>query len=213
MFNWHDGLKPYETEKFERVFKVWQSQIENGDVPRRKALRPVELGQDLPDCFIIQKDKWLGGRFRFAGNTLNDAFGMDMRAIPLPSLVSFPLRTTMQTLLDKMFGQKQKLFLQYSRDAVETGSPLSLCMFPLKDEADITGLALGVVSGLPKNATLGCYNSQLTGMSENALEQRNAFEFPKVKKMNLREPGANWGAPTIEKGARKPERPYLRVVK
>ncbi len=149
-----DILPAHQAGTFAKVRSVWHGLRQGAAVPARADLAPVSLGPTLQICFLAERAPGQGARFRLVGRGLNDAYGMDLRAIPLPALVAAPLQRAFAASIDAVFDHAAILFAQYDRADAQTGLR-SVMLHPMRDAQGGTTLALGVAAGFEDGAVLG----------------------------------------------------------
>jgi len=69
----------------QRLIDTWRSRQENGALPARAALSPIDLGSLLPQIFMLGRE---GDEevFRLSGGLIADLYGRDLRGSVLGSL-------------------------------------------------------------------------------------------------------------------------------
>lgn len=139
------------TERFAEVQQVrayWQALREGGALPRRDAIDPRGLSSALEHVFLVERIAPGQGRFRLAGMHLNDLMGMEVRGMPLSSLIEPSARARLATALEAVFtGSEAQVYTLESERGI--GRPTlegRMLLLPLLDQRGAAGLALGCLA-------------------------------------------------------------------
>lgn len=142
-------LADYESPRPERIARelqdYWQSLRTGRAVPARSQVEPREIRRALDYAFILERIGPGSARFRLAGRHLIDVMGMEVRGMPLCSVINPGARGRFADLLESVFHAPQIARLQlegpasYGRPAM-TGL---LLLLPLRSDLGDVTRALG----------------------------------------------------------------------
>ncbi|WP_052174848.1 PAS domain-containing protein [Paracoccus sanguinis] len=126
----------------------WLSLRRGRAVPSRADVEPAGLRAALPFAFILERVAPGAARFRLAGRHLVDLMGMEVRGMPLCSVLNAPSRGRLSDVLEAVFKGPQIAELDligpvgYGRPAL-TGRML---LMPLKSDLGDVSRALGCLA-------------------------------------------------------------------
>ncbi len=126
---------------------------QQAEVPLRSALDPRGIQSALPYAFVLERITPRVARVRIAGSKVNDAFGSDMRGLPITALISPEKRSRFSDMLKDVFHMPAmaRINLMAERDKSQrcVGQMLLL---PLRDDSGEVSRVLGCMElmTLPK---------------------------------------------------------------
>jgi len=212
----------------------WQRQRRNWDVPMRTDIDPRGIESLLPNAFIAEKVAPGLARLRIAGTHLSDIMGMEVRGMPLSTLIEPADRTRLADALVEVFERPAQLRLELEspgglrRQTVRA----TMIILPLRSDLGDISRALGclVTSGQlgPAPRRFRVVECQVTPV---ALRESNSDGFapltaapsaapagPSARPTRPQPPvsaslSATLSRPQKKDVARHPrERPYLKLV-
>ncbi|PZO65569.1 MAG: PAS domain-containing protein [Paracoccus denitrificans] len=126
----------------------WRSLCQGRAVPRRADVEPRGINQALDFAFILERVAPGAGRFRLAGRHLLDLMGMEVRGMPLCSLIEAGDRGRLSDILETVFRAPQVAQLSLSSPAGFARAPLNakLLLLPLQSDLGDISRALGCVA-------------------------------------------------------------------
>lgn len=117
-------------------------------VPLRSEVDPRGIERALDKTFLLERIGPGLARFRLAGKALNDLMGLEVRGMPLTSIIAVPAREEMRTALNQLFDGPKALTLGLQGEG-GIGRPAlkgHMILLPLRsDLGDITR-ALGCLA-------------------------------------------------------------------
>ena len=118
-----------------QVETYWHSLAQDGQIPKRSDIDPVDLGDALSHTMIFERVEPGMARVRLAGQALNQIFGMDVRGMPASILVSPASRKAFGTHIEALFSGPSivELPLQLARGWGRKPVTARLLMMPLCD--------------------------------------------------------------------------------
>ncbi|SHK11779.1 PAS domain-containing protein [Shimia gijangensis] len=133
----------------------WEALREDRDMPCRTELDPRGFQSALRHAFILERMAPGMARIRIGGSLLNDVMGMDVRGMPISSLICDDARNSFRLALEDVFRgpAKARLSLIGERGLGRPTLEGELLLLPLRSsKGDVTrvlgGLRQGVKSGL-----------------------------------------------------------------
>lgn len=196
----------------------WESKRRGHDVPLRAEIDPRGIESLLPNAFIAEKIAPGQARMRVAGTHLSDLMGMEVRGLPLLSLIMPEDRARVSNALVDVFERPAQLRLRLVsppslRHAVLGANMLVL---PLRSDLGDISRALGC---LVSDGTIGAAprrfrvaDLRVTPVSMGVDPVAHAFaeeQAPFIASVQKRT--AMPGQPPIP-SRHDSERPYLRLV-
>ena len=85
------------------VRAYWEGLRQGSDLPRRDEIDPRGIAGALENTFLLERVAPGIGRFRLAGMQLHDLMGMDVRGMPLSSLIEPQGRARLAQTLETVF--------------------------------------------------------------------------------------------------------------
>lgn len=127
------------------MHEYWQSLRRNGSVPLRADVKPDAISKILDYSFLIERVAPGMARLRLAGQHMGDLMGMDLRGMPLCTVINQDSRKQMCKITETVFRAPQiaemKLFAQSAQGSPGTNGRMLL--LPLKSDLDDVTRALG----------------------------------------------------------------------
>ena len=202
------------------VRAYWEGLRHGGDLPRRDDLDPRGIAGALEHTFLLERVAPGIARFRLAGMQLHDLMGMDVRAMPLSSLIEPAARNRLAEALESVFAGPGTLevWLEGERGIGRPALEARLLILPLISARGEVGLAIGCLAlhgalgRAPRRfAIAGVVSEKIERrllarhQAERPLNDRHQPDDSKVP--GLAEPGAAFVAPRPPRG-----KPHLRLV-
>ena len=210
----------------------WQGMRRGGDVPLRSAIDPRGIENLLSHAFIAEKVTPGLARLRVAGTHLSDLMGMEVRGMPLSSLIAPAHRDQLSDAMVNLFEQPAQIRLNLLAPGSVRRSALSgaLVILPLRSDLGDISRALGclVTSGQIGQAPRRFEITQcrITDLDLKVADMRgltqqpvSAEPTPSGVSHRGEDPGAYGGKAAVKapadavSEAHPSERPYLRLVR
>jgi hypothetical protein len=170
--------------------------------PSRSEVDPRGLAGALENSFVIERVAPGIARFRIAGMHLGEIMGMDVRGMPVLSLIDPPARATFRVALEAVFAGPSilEMALEAERGIGRPRLEARLLLLPLRDRTGATALALGC---LATDGKIGRAPRRLAIAQHRltALTPKPAYEM------------ADAGIPFLRAAKPIPGQPHLRLVK
>ena len=213
------------------VRAYWEGLRQGSDLPRRDAIDPRGIAGALENTFLLERVAPGIARFRIAGMQLHNLMGMDVRGMPLSSLIEPAGRSRLAEALETVFSGPAALemWLEGERGIGRPELEARLLVLPLTAARGDVGLALGC---LAMHGALGRAPRRfaIAGVMSERFEQpltgrrlagRTAPELsppdrrqPDAASGGLAEASGNFTPPAFEPAVPRPQRgrPNLRLV-
>ena len=132
----------------QQVRAYWEALRDTGRLPLRSAIDPRGLATALEQVFLIERIAPGHARFRLAGNLFHDLMGMDVRGMPLSTLLDTVARQRLQPALEAVFAEATALHLGLEAERGLGRPALSgqMLLLPLRGTGDEPMMALGVLA-------------------------------------------------------------------
>ncbi|MGK8235844.1 PAS domain-containing protein [Roseovarius sp. MS2] len=127
------------------LHSYWVGLCEGAEVPRRSDINPRHIGGLLSNAFIVERIAPGVTRLRVAGLHLNALMGMEVRGMPLSSLITPAARETFALALVDLFERPARLDIDLHAKA-GLGRPEMtgrLLLWPLRSDLGDVSRALG----------------------------------------------------------------------
>ncbi|MEM6374809.1 MAG: PAS domain-containing protein, partial [Pseudomonadota bacterium] len=123
----------------------WQGMRRGGDVPLRSAIDPRGIESLLSNAFIAEKVTPGLARLRVAGTHLSDLMGMEVRGMPLSSLIDPAYRDQLADAMVNLFEQPAQIRLNLHAPGSARRAALAgvLLILPLRSDLGDISRALG----------------------------------------------------------------------
>ena len=131
-----------------QVRAYWEGLRHGGDLPRRDEIDPRGIAGALENTFLLERVAPGIARFRLAGMQLHDLMGMDVRGMPLSSLIDPAARNRLATALEPVFSGPAalELWLEGERGIGRPALEARLLILPLTSAGGEVGLAIGCLA-------------------------------------------------------------------
>ena len=86
-----------------QVEAYWSDQRKDALVPTRADINPRGIEAALPNAFVLERVAPGIARFRLAGGHLCDLMGMDVRGMPITTMMDVDARVALVTPLEAVF--------------------------------------------------------------------------------------------------------------
>lgn len=198
-----------------KLFSYWNSMRRDGDVPLRTEIDPRGIEELLRNAFIAEKVSPGLARLRIAGSHLTEIMGMEVRGMPLSSLIDLSDRTRLSDALVDLFERPAQIRIDLSAPGSFRRAPMTgtLMLLPLRSDLGDISRALGClittgdVGHTPRRFKISDIEITPIQMTEAAKTKQGFAEKQKI-----------FGKPTPavsrqpEDKPSSSERPYLRLV-
>lgn len=189
----------------------WEALRGTADFPARDRIDPRGIAGALDQSFLIERVAPGIARFRLGGMRLAAVMGMDLRGMPISTLISAPDRDRFGRALEAVFAQPSILDARLEAERGYGRPPLAakMMILPLGDLNGQPTLALGCVALESHDIGRSPRRFAIAGLMREAITapnpSRDAFEpaYP-AQPMALAEDGA-----AFDPG---PRRAHLRLV-
>lgn len=123
----------------------WQGMRRGGDVPLRSTIDPRGIENLLSNSFIAEKVTPGLARLRVAGSHLSDLMGMEVRGMPLSSLIAPAHRDQLSDAMVNLFEQPAQIRLNLHSPGSVRRAALdgALVILPLRSDLGDISRALG----------------------------------------------------------------------
>jgi hypothetical protein len=127
------------------VRAYWEALREAGTLPRRDQIDPRGMSNALEQVFLIEQVAPGHARFRLAGMLMNDLLGMEVRGMPLTSLLEPGARGRLSDGLGSVFSGAAvlELWLEAERGIGRPALEARMLLLPLIGTYGEPNLALG----------------------------------------------------------------------
>ena len=134
-----------ELSALAQVRGYWEALRHGAHVPSRLQVDPRGIEDALSQTFILDRIAPGHARFRIAGMHLADLMGMDVRGMPLSSIIEPSARAGFAAGLEQVFAHPALLSLDLEAERGIGRPSLSgrMLILPLADEAGLVRMALG----------------------------------------------------------------------
>lgn len=152
-------------------------------LPCRAEINPREIEAALEFAFILERTAQTEARFRLAGMHLNELMGMEVRGMPLSSVLDPGARDELAQVLDQLFDTPVtvSLMLVAAPEADRPAMMGQMLLMPLRNDRGEITRALGCL------ATAGT-PGRLPRRFSIAEAQVNRIEMPEHESLPLRGP-------------------------
>ncbi|WP_438989965.1 PAS domain-containing protein [Lentibacter sp.] len=146
VLNMMDRLSQNQYPACALVQAYWQSLKPKNGLPKRSDIDPRGIEDALNYAFILESIGTGIARIRIAGMHLNELFGMEVRGMPISSLIAPPSRDTFSRVLVGVLNSPSIMTLSLTpegqmREAAESHERMLL--LPMVDEKGQTTRVLG----------------------------------------------------------------------
>ena len=133
----------------EEVLSYWETLRNGRMVPKRSELDPRKLRTSLNYTFILEASAPDNIRFRLTGSKLCDCMGMEVRGMPIYSIIRQQERNSFNTTLQTALLKPEILDFQLQPDA-------RMVLLPMSDDEGIINRILGCLSSDPNLPEYPC---------------------------------------------------------
>ncbi len=130
------------------VRAYWEGLRHGGKPPLRSEIDPRGMAGALEHSFVLERVAPGVARFRIAGMDLTDMMGMEVRGMPVLSLIDPPARADFGRALEAVFAGPSilEMALEAERGIGRPALEGRLLVLPLRNRAGATALALGCLA-------------------------------------------------------------------
>lgn len=214
-----DGAEVNRFAMLAEVRAYWEGLRQGSELPRRDAIDPRGIAGALENTFMLERVAPGIARFRLAGMQLHDLMGMDVRGMPVSSLIEPQARIRMAEALESVFAGPGTLeiWLEGERGIGRPALEARMLLLPLTANRGDTDLALGC---LAIHGALGRAPRRfaIAGILGEKIERRTGPRREQVRTAEDRRvadaPGMAEGTTAFLHGVPRPPRgkPNLRLV-
>ncbi|MDO5646636.1 PAS domain-containing protein [Paracoccus sp. (in: a-proteobacteria)] len=135
----------------DHVRSYWDGLRDARDVPDRSDITPTGIGAALEYAFLLERVAMGAARFRLAGQHLIDLMGMEVRGMPLCTLVNPGSRGRLSDVLETVFRAPQiaQLSLHAPADYGRPELQAQVILLPLRSDLGDVTRALGCLVAHP----------------------------------------------------------------
>ncbi|MEP4248843.1 PAS domain-containing protein [Tateyamaria sp.] len=204
-----------------QVEAYWESLRGTRLMPKRSEIDPRGIENALENTFILERIAPGMARIRIAGSHLSDLMGMEVRGMPLTSLITPPCRRQINDLLEDVCQRPATCDVRLTAETTITKPHMDarLLLLPLKsDLGDVSRIlgclvARGEVGHTPRRFdVVGAKIRSITAPSTVPAAPKPAPTTYDAQKAN-RADGVAEPAKVFEAHTPRADVPYLRVVK
>lgn len=125
----------------------WEGLRVGGAIPARAALDPRGIAGALEQAFVLERVAPGQARFRIAGMHLTDLMGMDVRGMPILTMIAPEARAAFATALEQVFAGPSmvEMTLEAERGIGKPALEGRLMILPLLGEDGTVDRAVGVL--------------------------------------------------------------------
>ena len=188
-------------------------------MPKRSEIDPRGIESALEHTFILERIAPGMARIRIAGSHLSDLMGMEVRGMPLTSLITPPCRRQINDLLEDVCQRPAVCEMRLNAEISVTKPQLDgrLLLMPLKsDLGDVSRIlgclvSQGDIGHTPRRFdVVGVKIRSITAPSTLPVAQKSTS---KTQDAPAQAHGFGEPARAFKSHAPRPDVPYLRVVK
>lgn len=157
----------------------WRGQASADDIPLRRDVEPRDIGPCLRHCYMATIIAPGLARIRFAGQELEQVFGIDVRGMPMCALFEPGSRARLHDAIERVSASPTivELPLSTPKGYLRRTLPGRMSLLPLRDETGAVTRILGAVIFDGKSVA--------RGPSQIAIPTDRAF---RVEKLNMTPP-------------------------
>ncbi|TCL09437.1 PAS domain-containing protein [Shimia isoporae] len=132
----------------DRMEDYWGSLRRGATVPYRSDVDPRSVQRMLRHSFILERIAPGMAKLRVSCNTLADLQGMDMRGMPIASIISEESREEFREILEQVFSgpATARLDLSTSGGFRRDGKSASMLLLPLRSDSGAINRILGAIT-------------------------------------------------------------------
>ncbi len=138
---------PLATAPLGELRAYWEGLRVDGAIPQRAAVDPRGIAGALECAFLLERIAPGQARFRLGGMHLAELMGMEVRGMPVMSLIAPQDRAAFATALEQVFSGPAmvEMWLEGERGPGRPALEGRLLILPLADEAGAATRAVGVL--------------------------------------------------------------------
>lgn len=139
---------PQDPMVIDELTAYWETLRDGGDVPPRSNVDPRAIQKVLKNAFILERIAPGIARLRVSCNTLTDLMGMDMRGMPITSLITRESHEGFGHILEDVFSGPAigKLELSSGGGFRKSGLKAEMLLLPLKSDKGEVNRILGAIT-------------------------------------------------------------------
>jgi hypothetical protein len=132
----------------DRMEDYWNSLRRGETVPYRAEVDPRSVQRTLRNAFILERLAPGMAKLRVSCNTLTEIQGMDMRGMPITSIITEESRAEFREILEQVFSgpATARIDLNTSRTFRRNGRQASMLLLPLRSESGEINRLLGAIT-------------------------------------------------------------------
>ncbi|MBO9476988.1 PAS domain-containing protein [Shimia sp. R11_0] len=142
------AAKVHSIAVMQDVKSYWEGLRDGHPIPYRSEVDPRSIQKVLKHAFILERIAPGMARLRVSCNTLTDVMGMDMRGMPMSSLINGESRENFSEALEKVFAAPAigRLELSTSRPFGRSGLQAEMMLLPLRSDNGEVNRILGAIT-------------------------------------------------------------------
>ncbi len=186
------------------VERHWQAIRGADGVPAREAIDPSQMLEALDRLILVERIAPRQARIRIAGRRVNDLLGMDLRGMPLSSIIAPPSRDWLGECLAALFDGPARIDLGLAgpRGPLRPRLAAELVLLPLRDRDGVVSRAL-CYADLPERTGTAPLRMEIAG------ERRSGVAVA-ARSLAPAAPGALWAGDDPDRTERAREAAHRR---
>lgn len=189
----------------------WEALREDRDMPARNEVDPRGFQRALKHAFILERMAPGMARIRVGGSLLNDVMGMDVRGMPVSSLIGNDARNSFRLALEDVFRgpARARIRLNAERGMGRPALSGEMLLLPLRStRGDVTR----VLGGLEVDGQIGSRPRRFNLQSSFLRELRNDLDGVQGREDPNPEPALPPSVPQSFPRTVATRAPHLRLV-
>jgi len=131
---------PITDARLQEAFDYWRHKAEDGELPRRSAIDPIEIPRLLPDVMLVEVVAPSRYRYRLIGTANAEAHGINATGCYLDEVLPGPeYKAHVLALYDECVGARRALYSECLFIAPRGGAPerhTKVLFLPLSEDGD-----------------------------------------------------------------------------
>ncbi|MEM8775470.1 MAG: PAS domain-containing protein [Pseudomonadota bacterium] len=193
------------------LIDYWQRMRRGQDVPLRTEIDPRGIEGLLSNAFIAEKVTPGLARMRVAGTHLSNLLGMEIRGMPVSSLIEPDHRNNLSDAIVELFERPARLQIELTSKGSYNAPPMqgTMLILPLRSDLGDISRALGclVTTG---EIGKGPRRFEITDIQINPVKIPNGVRAQQFSEAQV--PYTAQDEPTEDRPLGPSERPYLRLI-
>jgi len=202
-----------------QVEAYWEALRRTRQMPKRSEIDPRGIEKALEHTFVLERIAPGIARIRIAGSHLSDLMGMEVRGMPLTSLITPPCRRQISDALEEVFQRPAICELRLATEDDTKGPQMEgrLLLLPLKsDLGDVSRIlgclvAHGDIGRNPRRFDI--VGAEMRPITAPSAAPQQPTEILPLRSMPAKTQGFAETQTAFETRTPRPDVPYLRLVK